>query len=68
MAENVGASARRSDALSPSTAASLATVISTVAAIIGILGQLAIRGSVGFAMLTGVGLAVLAAVVFAHQR
>ena len=68
MAEEVGASATRTHALNPSTGASLATVISAAAAVIGVLGQLAMRGSVGFAMLAGFGLAVLAAIVFAHQR
>jgi|HubBroStandDraft_2_1064218.scaffolds.fasta_scaffold290667_2 hypothetical protein len=68
MADEVGATATRSDALNPSTGTSLATVISAAAAIIGVFGQLAVHGSVGFAMLAGFGLAVLAAIVFAHQR
>jgi hypothetical protein len=68
MAEEVGASATRSDVLNPSTGASLATVISAAAAIIGVLGQLAMHGSIGFAMLAGFGLSGLAAIVFAHQR
>lgn len=68
MADEIGAGARQSDALGPSTGAALATLISTVAIVAGVLGQLAIGGSVGFAMLAGFGLAVLAGVVFAHQR
>jgi hypothetical protein len=46
----------------------MGTLVSAAAAIIGVLGQLAMHGSVGFAMLAGFGLAVLAAIVFAHQR
>ena len=68
MVEQIGAQASRPDTLNPSTGASIATVTSAAVAIVGVLGQLAIHGSVGFAMLAGFGLAVLAAIVFAHQR
>jgi len=66
MAEDVDASATRSDA--PSVAASLAVATSSAAAAVGIVGQLVVYRSVGFAMLAGIGLAVLAAMVIAHQR
>ena len=68
MADEIRAGARPSDAVTPSTAASFATLISAVATIVGVAGQLTVHGSVGFAMLAGFGLAVLAAIVFAHQR
>ena len=68
MAQEVEAGAGRPGAITPSRAASLATSISTAAAVLGVGGQLAVHGSVGFAMLAGFGLAVLAAIVFAHQR
>jgi hypothetical protein len=66
MADGVDASATRSDA--PSVAASLTAATSAAAAAIGIVGQLVVYRSVGFAMLAGIGLAVLAAIVLAHQR
>ena len=68
MAQEVETGPRQSGALTPTRTASVATLISVAAAAIGVAGQLAIRGSVGFAMLAGFALAVLAAVVFAHQR
>jgi len=68
MAEQVGGGARPSNALNPSAGASLATVISAAAVIVGVAGQLTIHGSVGFAILAGFGLAVLASIVFAHQQ
>jgi hypothetical protein len=68
VAQEVEAGPRQSGALTPTRTASVATLISMAAAGIGVAGQLAIHGSVGFAMLTGFGLAVLAAIVFAHQR
>ncbi len=68
MAEQVGGGARPSNALNPSAGASLATVISAAAVIVGMAGQLTIHGSVGFAILGGFGLAVLASIVFAHQQ
>jgi hypothetical protein len=68
MADEIGAGARPSDALSPSRVASVVTLISAVAATVGVAGQLALHGSVWFGMLAGFGLAVLAAIVFAHQR
>lgn len=68
MADQIGARTSQPDALNPSTGASVATAASAAAAIVGVLGQLAMHGSVGFAMLAGFGLAVLAAIVFAHQR
>ncbi len=68
MADEIGARASQPGTLNPSTGASVATVTSAAAAIVGVLGQLAMHGSVGFAMLAGFGLAVLAAIVFAHQR
>ncbi len=68
MAQEVEAGPRQTGTLTPSKVASLATVISAAAAVAGIAGQLAVHGSVGFAMLAGFGLAVLAAIVFAHQQ
>jgi hypothetical protein len=68
MAEEIGAGARQSKALHPSIGASVTTVISSGAAIVGVIGQLVAHRSVGFAMLAGFGLAVLGAIVFAHQR
>ena len=68
MADQIDTAASRRDALSQSTTAALTTAISAAAAVVGILGQLAVHGSVGFAMLSGLSLAVLAAIVFAHQR
>jgi hypothetical protein len=68
MAEQVGGSATPSNALNPSAGASFAVVISAAAVIVGVVGQLAIHGSVGFAILGGFGMAVLAAIVFAHQQ
>ncbi len=68
MAQEVGAGGRQPSALNPSTGASLAAVTGAGAVVIGVVGQLTIHGSVAFAMLAGFGLAVLAAIVFAHQR
>jgi hypothetical protein len=68
MAQDVEAGPSRSDALTPTRVASIATLISAAAAIVGVAGQLMVHGSVGFAMLGGFGLAVLAAIVFAHQQ
>lgn len=68
MAQQVEAGAGQPGALTPSRIASLATAASAAAAIVGVAGQLAMRGSVGFAMLAGFGFAMLAAIVFAHQR
>lgn len=68
MAEEIGERIGQSDAIQPSAGASLVTVISAAAAIIGVVGQLAMHRSVGFAMLAGCGLAALATIVFAHQR
>jgi hypothetical protein len=68
VAQEVEAGARQPSALTPSRAASVATSISTAAVVVGVAGQLAIHGSVGFSMLAGFGLAILAAIVFAHQR
>jgi hypothetical protein len=68
MAQEVDAGPRQSGALVPTKVAAIATSISSAAAIVGVAGQLVVHGSVGFAMLAGFGLAVLAAVVFMHQR
>jgi hypothetical protein len=68
MAQEVEAGPRQSGALTPTRVAAVATMISAAAAIVGIAGQLVVHGSVGFAMLAGFGLAVLAAIVFAHQQ
>jgi hypothetical protein len=68
MAQEVDAGPRQSGALAPTKVAAIATSISSAAAIVGVAGQLATHGSVGFAMLAGFGLAVLAAIVFMHQR
>ena len=68
MADEIRAGARPSDAVSPSTAASVATLVSAAATIVGVLGQMAMYRSVGFAMLAGFGLATLATIVFAHQQ
>jgi len=68
MAQEVEAGPRQTRTLTPTRVASLATLISATAAVAGIAGQLAVHASVGFAMLAGFGLAVLAAIVFAHQR
>jgi hypothetical protein len=43
-------------------------LISAAVAIVGIAGQVVVHGSVGLAMLAGFGLAVLAAIVFAHRQ
>jgi hypothetical protein len=51
-----------------SRAASVATSIFAVAIIVGVAGQSAVGGSVMFAMLAGSSFAVLAVIVFAHQR
>jgi hypothetical protein len=68
MASEFRADARPSDALSPSRVASVATLISAAAATVGAAGQLAVHGSVGFVILAGFGLAVLAAIVLAHRQ
>jgi len=68
MAEEIGGRIGQSEAFRPSAGASLATVISAAAAIIGVVGQLAMHQSIGFAMLAGFGLATLATIVFVHQR
>jgi hypothetical protein len=68
MAEHADTVPRHSAALTPTRAASLATLVSAAAAIVGVAGQLVEHGSVGFAMLAGFGLVALAAIVFAHQQ
>lgn len=52
----------------PTRAASLTTLASSCVAAVGVVGQIAVRGSVLFAMLSAAGLSALAAVVFVHQR
>jgi len=68
MADEIGARAGQPDALNPSRFASVATLLSAAAGIAGVVGQLAVHGSVGFAVLGGFGFAVLAAIVLVHQR
>ena len=64
----MNANSANTDILRPSRAASLGAVASVLGIAVGLAGQLLGGSNVAFAMVAGLGLAALAAIVVAHER